>query len=918
MREDLLGRDVKLLDDILGGMVTEQAGEPARQLIDSIRRLALERRQGKPEAEKQLAALISGLGDDECRVVLRSFSIFFDMSNLAEDLQRVRVLRSREAQAYPGSIGESIGAGIAKLKAADFSPQQVQAALDQLGIELVFTAHPSEAKRRSTRSKLRRMRTCLQELDRTDLLPREREQLESRLRTELSILWQTDFVRPWRPTVREEVERGLSITPRLWEVVPRVYESMRRALETSYPGFAFRMPTFLRFGSWMGGDRDGNPNVTAPITADTIEWLRDTAVERHIAMCKQTYDFLTMALKEPREEDPLEKIMTAAGQRFGGLPAFLASVAPNEIYRRYVKMIEWRLQQSLGAKVYSPLKQGAYRDGAELASDIEHLYSELSKRNGLGKVAQEVSKWYDLARAFGLHLTRLDVRQDSRRHREVLTEIFAQLRLAENYAELPESEKQSLLTRTMSWQPAIREHTLSAMARETLELFRVLRAGLRSFGPDAFGGHVISLTHEPSDVLAVLWLWQWSAAEVLPEESESDLDTAELRIVPLFEQIGDLKNAAKMLDVLLSHPAYAKHLAKMGNRQLIMVGYSDSTKDGGYLAACWGLYRAQSDLHLAADKFGVKLTFFHGRGGSLGRGGGPAARGILSLPPAALDGTLRLTEQGEVLAERYDDVQIAYRHLEQVTWATLVGSALPAPPVTPAWQEIIDGLAKRSFTAYRELVDLPGFIQFFAEATPIEEIENLPIASRPARRRGERTLADLRAIPWVFSWTQNRCMIPAWYGMGTALAELAERDPAAWQQMKAMYAEWPFLQATIDNAALALAKADMYIAGKYAELSEDSDAQRRLWSLIAGERDRTRKMILDLVDGDELLSNTPWLQSSINKRNPHIDPLNLIQVELLRRKRKAQAAGDEAEHERLRALLRLTVQGVAAGMRTTG
>jgi len=363
---------------------------------------------------------------------------------------------------------------------------------------------------------------------------------------------------------------------------------------------------------------------------------------------------------------------------------------------------------------------------------------------------------------------------------------------------------------------------------------------------------------------------------------------------------------------------YAAHLARQGSRQIVMVGYSDSTKDGGYLAACWGLYRAQSDLQRVANRYGVQLTFFHGRGGSLGRGGGPAARGIYSLPPDALDGSLRLTEQGEVLAERYDDDQIAYRHLEQVTTATLLASALPARTAKPSWAGIMEQLSRRSYEVYRELVDQPGFIEFFGSATPIDEVESLNIGSRPARRRGERTLADLRAIPWVFSWTQNRCLIPAWYGLGAALVELLDGNSTDWQTVYEMYRQWPFFQATIDNAALALAKADTFIATRYAELVENTEVRQRLGTMIATERDRTRRAILALTGGDDLLSTTPWLQASIDARNPYIDPLNLIQIELIRRRRGLPAETPDEDTERLRGLLRLTVQGIAAGMRTTG
>jgi phosphoenolpyruvate carboxylase len=493
-----------------------------------------------------------------------------------------------------------------------------------------------------------------------------------------------------------------------------------------------------------------------------------------------------------------------------------------------------------------------------------------------------------------------------------MSDVLSSLEIVQSYGDLPEMRRCEILSQHWPCPRPIAVEKLAPLSQDTLELFRLLHEAIGTFGPTCLGGHVISLTQCPSDVLNVLWLWRWAqATATVPNYNE-------LPIVPLFEKIDDLRNAAETLDATLSHPLYQEHVSRLGNRQIIMIGYSDSTKDGGYLAACWGLYQAQSQLQTVADKHGVALTFFHGRGGSLGRGGGPAARGILSLPPETLDGSLRLTEQGEVLAERYDDTQVAFRHLEQVAWATLTASALPGVDVKPEWREMIEELSSRSYTAYRTLVDQPDFIQFFASATPIDEIENLPIGSRPSRRRGERTLADLRAIPWVFSWTQNRCMIPAWYGLGTALTAVKYRDRSSWNIVCEMYRSWPFMQATIDNAVLALAKADMYIAHHYADLEENSDLRQRCWTLIAAERDRTRQALLDMVGGQELLATNPWFLSSVDARNPYIDPLNLIQVDLLRRRRTLPVEASDAEREQLRDLLRLTVQGIAAGMRTTG
>lgn len=918
---DLLRRDVRMLGDLLGDVITELVGPGALALVEDVRQLSRRRRSGEHEAEPELAARVAGLDLAQARTVSRAFSIFFDLANLAEDRHRIRVLRSREQEKFPAPISESIGAGIARLREAGFTVEQVQKAIDDLAIELVFTAHPSEAKRRSIRAKLRRMRYALQELDRDDLLPRERERLERRIRSDLTVLWQTDFLRPSRPTVLEEVERGLSITPRLWEVVPQVYEALRRALEVSYPGNVFRVPKFLRFGSWMGGDRDGNPNVTAAITRQTLLWLRETAIQQHLQMCRQLYDFLSISVREIDVDAVLVARLEAAVTDWPGLEEALAKIGPLEVYRRWVVMIEWRLRQSLASKGAPAI--GAYHDGTTLTADVQTLYNSLAAHHNRLLADGEVQKWVDLAGVFGLHLTRLDVRQDARRYREVMTEIFALLHLNENYAALDESARCELLSQTMPWNEDIPAAKLSPLAVDTLELFRLLHEASATYGPDCIGGHVISLTQCPSDVLNVLWLWRWAQSRAIAEAptasaSEPKAAANELRIVPLFEKIDDLRNSPQTLGAILAHPLYREHLTRQNNRQIVMVGYSDSTKDGGYLAACWGLYEAQSQLHQVANEAGVRLTFFHGRGGSLGRGGGPAARGILSLPPAALDGSLRLTEQGEVLAERYDDLQVALRHLEQVTWATLVASALPGAEIKPAWRATMEELSRRSFVCYRELVEQPGFIRFFEAATPIEEIENLPIGSRPSRRRGERTLGDLRAIPWVFSWTQNRCMIPAWYGLGTALSEIKYGDRTAWQTVCEMYRQWPFLQATIDNAALALAKADMYVAQNYSELVEDPDERQSCWGLIAREFDRTRQALIDLSGGGELLAATPWFQGSIQVRNPYIDPLNLIQIELLRRRRNLPADASEEEGQRLRDLLRLTVQGIAAGMRTTG
>ena len=913
--DELLRRDVRLLDGKLDSVIVEEAGPAASALVAEIRRLARDRREGLPDAERALAARIEGLTVAEARIVARALSIFFDLANIAEDRQRVRVLRERERQRHPQPLGESLMAGVAALAAAGTSADEVQRLVDRLTVELVFTAHPSEAKRRSIRAKLRRMRQSLQALDRDDLLPRERATHETSLRTELAILWETEFLKGSRPTVLDEVDRGLSIMPRLWEAVPQVHASLRRGLAAAFPGRAFHIPAFLTFGSWMGGDRDGNPFVTAGITEETLLRLRSAAIDAHLAWCTRLHEMLTISLHEAHGAAPLENRLGSLAAEWTDLAAVLDGVPPHEAYRRWLRMIHFRLECSAAASLSEPVLPGAYHSAAEFAADVATLVDCLDRDHGVTDDSP-VRQWLDLARTFGLHMTRLDVRQDARAYQEIMAEILAAAGIAEAAALRSDDEatKVRLLTDTLGTVGVIPTETLQPLARDTLALFELLQRASVRFGPDCLGGAIVSLTRSPADVLCVLWLWRWAQKQAA--DRGEPVATHDIAIVPLFEKIHDLQHAHTTLAAILDQPAYAAHLAGRGNRQIVMVGYSDSTKDGGYLAACWGLQVAQSRLHAAAAARGVSLTFFHGRGGSLGRGGGPAARGILSLPAETLDGSLRLTEQGEVLAERYDDTEIACRHLDQVSWATLMATSDRRPEPHPDWIALMERMAARSHAAYRELVDEPGFIQYFSQTTPIDDIETLPIASRPSRRRGERSLDDLRAIPWVFAWTQSRCMIPAWYGLGVALVEVKYDDRHAWQTVCEMYRQWPFFQATIDNATLALAKADMYIAQRYAELATAADVRRRIWQRIAAERDRTRQAILDIVGGGELLATTPWFQRSIEARNPSIDPLNLIQIEFMHR--RATMTGPQEPDDSLRDLLRLCVQGIASGMRTTG
>ena len=455
------------------------------------------------------------------------------------------------------------------------------------------------------------------------------------------------------------------------------------------------------------------------------------------------------------------------------------------------------------------------------------------------------------------------------------------------------------------------------MVGETWALFRLLHQTAATSSMSAIGTHVISMTSVPSDVLTVLWLWELTGPKDNFLKAEGGQEKPILPIAPLLETIGDLRAGPDILRGMLEIDAYRENVRRLGDRQMIMLGYSDSTKDGGYLAACWSLHQAQQELVAVANEFGVQLTFFHGRGGSLGRGGGPAARSILSLPRGTFDGHLRLTEQGEVLADRYDDPAIAHRHLEQVVWSSLLAAGNPKQQDSQQWYDTMATISQASFLKYRELLEQPGFVPFFRQVTPISEIEQLPIGSRPSRRKPDGGLSDLRAIPWVFSWTQSRCLLPAWYGIGAAMGEMVD-DTETLKTLREMYQQWPFFRAVVDNAELALAKSDLQIAGEYASLASqegpNEDAHAKIGQMVETDFHESKRVVLAMTRQEALLDGTPWLKESIRVRNRFIDPLNLIQVELLRRGQSDNVGSPEE----LRHLTRLSINGIAAGMRTSG
>lgn len=884
-----LSADIHLLGDTLGRVIREQHGEAAFELVEQVRLAAKGSRNDDDRAAERLTSVIEELDLDSLRILIKAFSIYFQLINIAEDEQRIRVLREREASRV---LHESLEEAIQSLVEGGVTAAEMRALLGRLRVRLVLTAHPTEAKRKELLVKLRQIADMLDEREQRDLLPREQEALRARLAEEIEELWQTRPTRAARPTVADEVDFGLYfLTTVIMDVAVDIHLEFQSLLEQYYPGEEWAdLPVILQYASWVGGDRDGNPYVTPATTLRTLATLRNAARQVYLEEVRTLRDHLTQSMDEVGVSDALRAAVAggSAADRY-----------PGEPYRQQMEQIRARLAGD------------EYATGRELLDDLRLVQHSLLENRGERSARGAVGRLILKVRLFGLHLAPLEMREDARRTAAALADVFKEYGIVDDYLALPEAEKQAVLTAELrSPRPLLPpEPHFSEVADDIIAIWRMMADAHREHGTGTLDSAIASMTEQASDVLAMLLL----AVEV---GVDRDVD-----LVPLFETIDDLKRAPDVMRALFENPIYREHLTARGDRQEIMIGYSDSAKDGGYLTAKWRLYRAQQALADVCGEYGILLELFHGRGGSIGRGGGPTNRAILAQPPAAMQGRIRITEQGEVIAYRYSNPAIARRHLHQVLNAALIATAMPPDELrTTAWMTAMDEMSRASRSAYRSLVyETPGFIEYWQQATPIQELARLPIGSRPARRRSGGFEA-VRAIPWVFSWMQSRAIIPSWYGIGRAFEAYCTAHPDGLDTLRHMYAEWRFFHAIVENVHLDLAKADMPIAGLYNALVEDEELRDAIFSRILAEYERSCRWITRILGEDELLGNAPVMQRSINRRNPYVDPLNYVQVTLLRELRRD---GKRAERETsldddlLDAVL-ATVNGIAAGMKTTG
>lgn len=917
---------VKLLGRLLGEVIESQIGPEMLAAVEKLRMGYIQlRKQDDPILRAELSEFIQQQDPDDLILIIRAFNIYFSLANLAEEEHQYHDRQSQLKSDGPLWMGSMLST-INEFKEQGMSAQELTTLLNKLRYIPVFTAHPTESKRRAVMENLRRIFVTLEDLNEADTYnnPYGREEVIKKLKYQIQVLWKTNEVRQSKPTVSDEIRNGIYyFRQSLFKAVPQVYRYMERALERNYPNDKIETPNFLTFGSWIGGDRDGNPFVTHDTTAHAL-YLQSRAViyeyqrrlfelssmlthSRHIADIKQ--EIINRATIV--DADLLEKVFHRRSERF-----------KDEPYRRLLYLMHGRLQQNLNyieAKLNEdkPVEKSrfAYSSEDEFLADLQLIHESLCGHGDDILANADLKDLMRLVQTFGFYLMRLDIRQESTVHTDAVTDLLSHLGV--DYTKLSEQERLQLLASHVASATIIdTQHlALKDMTREVLEVFNVLREMRKEISPLAFNNYVISMTHHASHVMEVLFLaHQAGLAGYNAGEPYCDI-----HISPLFETIEDLSHIVPVTSALFNNPTYHALLKASGNQQEIMLGYSDSAKDGGNLASAWNLYQAQQQIMKLADECGIECRLFHGRGGTIGRGGGPTHIAILSQPTGTVRGEIKFTEQGEVLSYKYSNTETAAYELSLGVTGLMKASTCLVKPVVednPAHLEIMQQLAHDGEHAYRELTDnTEGFFKFFYESTPVNEIGLLNIGSRPShRKKGNLSKSSIRAIPWVFGWAQARLTFPAWFGTGYALDKWAQQHGE--DQLKQMYEQWPFFRALLSNIQMALFKTELKTGKEYSALAQDTVQATHIYTMIAEEHQRTVANCLTVSGNPFLMAETPTNALSLKRRNPYLDPLNHIQIVLLKRYKSQDST--EQERERWLKPLLNSINAIAAGMRNTG
>ncbi|MDD5058050.1 MAG: phosphoenolpyruvate carboxylase [Sideroxydans sp.] len=942
-KDQPLREDLRLLRRVFGSTLREQEGEAYFELVESVRKTAVRFRKTQDERDgEMLEQMLDALSHSETLAVVRAFSYFSQLANIAEDLHHNRSHRAQLKAGFPATDG-SLQLALERLQAKQPSNGELQAFLNSALISPVLTAHPTEVQRKSILDCQLYIAGFLAERDRVDMTPDELEENEESLRRSVLILWQTRMLRTTKLTVRDEINNGLEYYRYTFLVeIPKIYANLEKQFEARFDK-GIRIPPLLRIGSWIGGDRDGNPFVTHDVMRDALQQQSALAFEHYLAATFVLSRSLSLTDRLADISDELRRFADASPDK--------DPVRADEPYRRALNLIYSRLSATsklFGHNIAHQPPLGAnerpYTTPQEFIADLDILIDSMFKHGAVYLARGRLANLRRAVEVFGFHLTPLDMRQHSGVIEQTVSELFSHSgcdtllrssRLREqplaappapegftppcrggtgkaNYSDLDEAAKRTALLEALQQADCLLQdiNRYSAVPQEELRIMQTAAEIHQRYGRAALPNHIISKTDAVSDMLELALVLQQVGLL-------QGRDTLHVNIIPLFETIEDLRGCAVIMDELFSLPWYRKVLASRGDTQEVMLGYSDSNKDGGYLTANWELYKAELELVKVFEKHGIELRLFHGRGGTVGRGGGPSYDAILAQPPGSVNGQIRITEQGEVIASKYSNPEIGRRNLETLLAATLEATLLHhhgADSAMPEFHRVMEQLSVDAFAAYRKLVyETPGFTDYFFTATPIREIAELNIGSRPSSRKPSDRIEDLRAIPWVFSWGLNRVMLPGWFGYGSAVKQFIAREgDAGLAQLQAMYQSWAFFRGLMSNMDMVLSKTDMGIASRYAELVEDVELRERIFNAINSEWETTIEMLFAVTGNTSLLQDNPSFAHSILARTPYIDPLNHLQVALLHRHR----AGDN--DEKVKRAIHLSINGIATGLRNSG
>jgi phosphoenolpyruvate carboxylase len=887
-------QDVRELGTLLGEVIREQESRAAFETVEELRTAAIAYRRGEADSRAALHDALAGADDERLATVARAFTTYFELINLAEERERVRSIR-QASQA--GTIEHGLEEAAETL--ADSDRETVERVLSDVLVEPTFTAHPTEARRKTVKAKLRSIGERLETIDERSLTDKERRQADRALAAEVETLWGTRLVRERRPEPTDEARNvRWYLENTLLDVVGEVYDEFETELEEKLDA-PVEVPELFGFRSWAGSDRDGNPHVTPEVTAETLEEQRSVTLERYREDLRRLSRELTHEEGRTGTSEAFAASLSADRERFPGVVEEIEERYHREPYRQKVALMYERVDR------VDDLRPGGYEDADELLADVDVLAESLTDHGGEAVVRAHVDPFRRTVATFGFDLASMDLRDHQENHTEAVGEALA--REGVDYRGADEGERCRVLTEAILQDDAVIEvgdtAGLSETAARVLDRFDALADWHAEYGPAAIDAYCISMTEEPSHVLEVLFLADQAGVVELPEYCGID-------VVPLLETERALSGARRIVGTLFENEAYAAALSARGNEQEVMLGYSDSNKENGFVAANWSLYHNQRRLAAIADDYDVTLSLFHGRGGSISRGGGPMNEALLALPRDTVTGPVKFTEQGEAISEKYANRRIAERNLEQMINAqvrsrheAVTGADSEVPE---EWVDAIETIADAAREEYRDLIETEGFIEYFETATPITVIEDLNLGSRPASRTGDRTVEDLRAIPWVFSWTQCRCIVTGWYAFGTGVEAYLDQGGDL-DTLREMYGEWRFFRSTLENLSQALARTEMGVAAEYADLARP-EIRDRFFPRLEAEYERSVDHLASIAGREELLARG-WLAESLERRNPYVDPLNLLQARLL---------GQEDRTDAETRALRLSVKGIAAGMKNTG